>query len=113
MKTLIAFFSVVLFASSSFASECGQLKEELKQMQAAQEQIMASLVNNHESFASSLEEYSTVVKSSKPAQVKGVAGEMQTSAQAFRSRGVHGKKIAKKLNAASADLLARVASCLK
>ncbi|UOF00752.1 hypothetical protein [Bdellovibrio reynosensis] len=114
MKSVVAFISIILFASQSFAaSECAQLKAELKQMQTAQQQIMASLVNNHESFASSMEEYSSVVQTSQGSQIKGVAGEMKTSAQAFRTRGVQGKKIAKKLNDASTDLLARVASCLK
>ncbi|WP_374075833.1 hypothetical protein [Bdellovibrio bacteriovorus] len=114
MKTIAAFLSIVLFASNSYsATQCAQLKQELKAMQAAQQQVMASLVNNHESFASSLEEYSTVVKTAKGSSVKVVSSQMDESAQAFRTRGLQGKKMASKLNDATGDLLARVASCLK
>lgn len=83
-------------------------------MQKTQQQVVASLVNNHESFASSLEEYSLVVKTAKGASsTSTVSTKMNESAQAFRSRGIQGKKIATKLNVATADLLARVASCLE
>ncbi len=115
MKTITTFFALILFASNTWAatSSCKELKEELKAMQKAQQQIMASLVNNHESFASSLEEYSTVVKTSKGNSVQTVSAQMDQSAQAFRQRGVQGKKMAGKLDEATGDLLARVASCLK
>lgn len=114
MKTALAFISIILFAGNSFAaSSCGQLKEELKAMQAAQQQIMNSLVNNHETFASSLEEYSVIVKGAKGASSGVIAGEMSESSQAFRARGIKGKKMANKLNEATTDLLARVAACLK
>ncbi|MEK2646941.1 hypothetical protein [Bdellovibrio sp. BCCA] len=114
MKTIVAFFSTVLFAANSYsATPCAELKQELKAMQAAQQQVVASLINNHETFASSLEEYSTVVKTAKGSSVKAVSSQMDESAQAFRSRGVQGKKMAAKLNDATGDLLARVASCLK
>ncbi|ASD62403.1 hypothetical protein [Bdellovibrio bacteriovorus] len=113
MKTIATFFAVILFASNSMAaSQCAELKKELQAMQKAQAQIMASLVNNHETFASSLEEYSTTMKTAKGSAVKAVSKEMDQSAQAFRTRGVQGKKMATQLNAATGDLLARVASCL-
>lgn len=114
MKTVSAFLFSVLFASNSWAaSSCAKLKEELKAMQAAQKHVMASLVNNHETFASSLEEYSTIVKTSEGSAVKTVSAKMNESAQAFRDRGVQGKKTAVKLNSATDDLLARVAACLR
>lgn len=113
MKTIATFFAIILFASNSMASsQCVELKKELQAMQKAQAQIMASLVNNHETFASSLEEYSVAVKTAKGTSVKAVSQEMDHSAEAFRSRGVKGKKMATQLNAATGDLLARVASCL-
>lgn len=114
MKTIASFFAVLLFASNSLAaSQCAELKAELKAMQKAQQQIMASLVSNHETFASSMEEYSVSVKSAQGATVKSVSQDMDDSAQAFRKRGVQGKKMAAQLNNATGDLLARVASCLK
>ncbi|NUN04583.1 MAG: hypothetical protein HUU57_02365 [Bdellovibrio sp.] len=114
MKTVSAFLFAILFTSNSWASpSCAQLKEELKAMQAAQKHVMASLVSNHETFASSLEEYSTLVKASQGSDIKTVSVKMNESAQAFRDRGVQGKKTAVKLNSATEDLLARVAACLK
>lgn len=114
MKTIFSFFAVILFASNSMAAApCAQLKQELKAMQKAQQQIMASLVNNHETFASSLEEYSSAVGEANISSKKVVSKQMNDSAQAFRTRGVQGKKMAHQLNAATGDLLARVASCLK
>lgn len=82
-------------------------------MQNAQKQIMLSLVNNHETFASSLEEYSDVVSLATGASTKAVSANMNQSAQAFRSRGLEGKKMLSKLNSASEDLIARVSSCLR
>lgn len=114
MKTIAAFFSVILFASSSFAaasSSCADLKLELQAMHKAQTQIMNSLVSNHETFASSMEEYSTVVSSAKGSGVT-VSKQMNSSANSFRQRGVQGQKMAKQLNQATEDLLARVAACL-
>lgn len=106
-------FSLLVSAHPAFASSnCAQLKQELKAMQSAQAQIMGSLVNNHETFASSLEEYSSIVKhnsGSSPALAKN----MDRSAQAFRARGIQGKKTAIQFNSASEDLLVRVAACLK
>jgi hypothetical protein len=113
MKTLATFIVLIFFGSQSFAvADCAQLNQELKDMQKAQQQIMISLINNHETFASSMEEYSTVAKSA-PGGVRAVATQMGESAQAFRSRGVQGKKIAAKLSEATGDLLERVAACLK
>lgn len=95
-----------VFAASS--AKCQGLKEELMAMKQAQSQIMQSLVNNHETFASSMEEYSQdVVKAPK-----ATAKEMNKSAQAFRTRGVQGKRIAAKLDHATEELIQKVAECL-
>lgn len=99
----------MLCSTSALASnKCQGLKEELKAMQQAQTQIMQSLVNNHETFASSMEEYSAAVGVAP----KTVAKEMNKSAEAFRNRGVQGKRIADKLSRATSELVARVAQCL-
>lgn len=82
-------------------------------MQKAQQQIMLSLVNNHETFASSLEEYSSVVAKAGEASVKVASTRMNDSAKAFRTRGIKGKEVALRLNKATGDLIARVATCLK
>lgn len=110
----VSIFLTLLFVSSlaGAASDCAHLKQELNALQAAQRQIINSLVNNHETFASSLEEYSTVVRST-PKSSSSVALEMSESASAFRQRGIQGRQTALKLNLATKDLIARVASCLK
>ncbi len=113
MKNLAVICMFLLISATSFASaDCQQLKQELQLMQQAQQQVMKSLINNHETFASSLEEYSMAVDSAHR-EVSVVAKKMNDSAEAFRTRGVQGHKTAQKLTIATNDLLARVASCLK
>lgn len=107
---LICFIS--LSAQAQASTQCAQLKEELKAMRLAQQKIMQSLVNNHESFASSLEEYSTVMKTAHGVSNNAVPSQMENSAQAFRNRGLQGKKMAAKLDEATGDLLERVSACL-
>jgi hypothetical protein len=109
-KLMMAVCMGLMVCSNSVlaANKCQVLKEELKAMQQAQTQIMQSLVNNHEVFASSLEEYSAAVG---VAPVK-VTKEMNKSADAFRARGLQAKRIADKLNQATSDLIARVSQCL-
>jgi hypothetical protein len=114
MKKILLLIGAGLMMAASPAmarshADCQGLKTELRAMQKAQSQIMMSLVNNHESFASSMEEYSLAVGKA-PATV---SKEMNKSAQAFRTRGSQGKQIAEKLNKATGDLIARVASCLE
>lgn len=114
MGTPVLFLFVMLFVFTSFgATPCAQLKQELKVMQKAQQQIMLSLVNNHETFASSLEEFSSFVSNAGEASSRVSSVRMNESAKAFRARGLHGKKMALKLNKATGDLIARVALCLK
>lgn len=88
---------------------CLELKEELFEMQKAQVAVMNSLVNNHQTFAVTLEEYSETL----PSAPKLTSKEMKRSAQSFRLRGVQGLKMATKLNQASSELIARVANCLR
>lgn len=113
MKNLAVFFMFLLFSATSFASaDCQNLKQEFQAMQQAQQQVMSSLINNHETFASALEEYSTVIDAT-PRGASIVAKKMNDSAEAFRTRGLQGNKIALKLTHATNDLLVRVVACLK
>lgn len=110
----IAFLLILLVSANATASaSCKDLQRELVAMQKAQQQIVASLVSNHEAFASTLEEYSVEAKSAHGAGAQLVSGEMGETAQAFRNRGLQGKRMALKLDKATADLFARVAACLK
>ncbi|WP_413585495.1 hypothetical protein [Bdellovibrio sp. HCB274] len=116
MKTLISATILFLMATSSASAnseKCAALKAELQSMQIAQTQIMNSLVSNHETFASTLEEYSdNLVGVSGEASKKSITKDMKSSAKAFRTRGVQGKRVAEKLQQGTQDLLIRVSECL-
>ncbi|HWU42924.1 MAG TPA: hypothetical protein VN132_05780, partial [Bdellovibrio sp.] len=107
--------SAAVPTSSANPTNCSELKQELAAMHEAQEQIMNSLVGNHEKFASSLEEYSDLVTTSQGSSkaTKSLSKNMDQSAKAFRHRGVQAKQMAEKLDKATEDLLVRVSSCLK
>jgi hypothetical protein len=106
---------LLISAQGAFASsKCSELKAELKAMSEAQSQILNSMINNHETFASTLEEYSSTISSTDDVgSVKEVTSQMKDSARAFRKRGQQGKRTADKLNEATTDLVARVSACLK
>lgn len=114
MKALFLSLSLLMPAMAQASTECAEIKKELVAMQTAQEKIMNSLVSNHETFASTMEEYSEVVTTSKSlSSSKAVSQNMDQSAKAFRARGVQGKRMAGRLNEATDDLFARVSACLK
>lgn len=116
MKFLILLILSTLTAAPVWASsaKCSQLKDELQAMQKAQQQIMLSLVNNHETFASTLEEYSDSAKAAQSSSEKKIVSQdMNKSADAFRSRGIQAKEMSERLNQATADLFNRVEACLK
>ena len=113
---LITLFVFLLGMSDAYASNapsCRELKAELVAMKDAQQQIMGSLVSNHETFATSLEEFSSVVADAKKGSEQKIAEQMEESAMAFRNRGLKGKQQAMKLDKATADLIKRVSECLK
>lgn len=111
MKFLMVMILASLVSVSALAADsCALLKQELKSLQKTQAVMMTSLVNNHETFASTLEEYSATVQEQSGSQK--ISQNMNQSAEAFRRRGLQGKKMAAQLNEATADLLTRVAACL-
>ncbi|QLY25133.1 hypothetical protein [Bdellovibrio sp. KM01] len=115
MKALILASAILIATTAASASNdnCKALKTELQSMRDAQSQIMNSLVSNHETFASTLEEYSdNLVVASGETSKKSITKEMKASAKAFRTRGVQGKRMSDKLQEATSDLLTRVADCL-
>jgi hypothetical protein len=115
MKALILASALILAttAASAAGENCKALKAELQSMKEAQSQIMNSLVSNHETFASTLEEYSDSLElASGEASKKSITKDMKASAKAFRTRGVQGKRMSEKLQEATSDLLTRVSECL-
>ncbi|MEN0058393.1 MAG: hypothetical protein AAGB31_06125 [Bdellovibrio sp.] len=114
-KAIILLSGFILFSAgtSQASTECGEVMKELKAMQEAQKQMMGSLVSNHESFASSLEEYSLAVGSTGKDAASKLSVKMEEAAESFRQRGLRGQKSANRLNEATEALLGRVAACLK
>ncbi|MEK6773383.1 MAG: hypothetical protein AABY64_05550 [Bdellovibrionota bacterium] len=103
MKLVIFIYFAALFLSRvSLAGECKELGTELDSMRKAQNQIMISLVKNHESFADNMVE----VSQSNLSIVK-------KTAKSYRVRGEKAQIIADKLDIASADLITKVKKCLK
>ncbi|MFS4458616.1 hypothetical protein [Bdellovibrio sp. HCB2-146] len=114
MKSIAVLSAALLLSVSAQASTCGELRQELDAMKKAQQQMMDSLVNNHETFASTMEEYSTSVSAAKGGPLnKTISKKMGASAQAFRVRGIQGRRMAQKFERASDDLMERVAACLR
>lgn len=92
---------------------CVALIEDMRAMEKAQSEIMKSLVNNHETMATSLESYSSEVQTHQEHLNRAVlAKELKNSAQAFRDRGVKAKKISNAFENASRNLLKKVNQCL-
>lgn len=119
MKAILLFGAVLIF-STTFSTmaqasvDCSALKSELSAMKEAQGKIISSLVSNHETFASTMEEYADIVTTTKTsAASKKLSQNMDQSAQAFRSRGVQSKHISERLTQGTSDLFTRVAACLK
>lgn len=112
-KFMMIFGLSLLVTTTGFAasSNCQALKAELQAMQKAQSQIMKSMVSNHESFASTMEEYSDLVAEGTTAN-KQISQQMDKSASAFRTRGVQAKKTAEKLERATQELVQKVVRCL-
>ncbi len=116
MKTYlpILFLSLMSFHVQASSGSCAGLSQEIAAMKKANQEITASLVNNHETFASTLEEYSDSVSSAKGSSLnKKISKKMGASAQAFRTRGIQGKRMAQRYESASEDLLTRIEACLK
>lgn len=115
MKSISMLIAAALLSVNAQAStNCGELRQELDAMKRAQQDMMESLVNNHETFASTMEEYSSSVSASKGGTLnKTISKKMGASAQAFRTRGIQGKRMQLKFEQASSDLISRVEACLK
>lgn len=95
------------------AVNCDEVLSDLQAMRRAQRSILVSLANNHESFASSLEEVTADLELySKKVPAKALKS-MNKTASAFRARGIKAKRQADNLDEATADLIDNVERCLK
>jgi len=107
----------MMTANVSLASgSCGEVIDDLKAMQKANQSISGSLIGNHESFASILEGYADTLNTSasmgQPV-TKEAVNNMNQSAKAFRVRGQNAQKLNTKLNAASDQVIAKAIECIK
>lgn len=94
-------------------SSCRALVEEMKQMKQAQNQIINSLAQNHDTFADQLSDLSFELALYKKTVPQKALQAMEKSAQAYRVRAMKAQDTAQKLDDLTGDLIERVQSCLK
>lgn len=116
MGRYIVFFYMITLTFSHWAwgaVDCSSIKDELKQMRAAQSQITENLLENYKS-ASEQVSYTAIKMHSDSTKQRLYVRE-----QALRSAKAHTKRVDKteailaKLNKATDDLTKKVALCLK
>lgn len=82
-------------------------------MVAAQKNVVDDLVDNHFSFANTLDDISDeMAMSSSKASPKAIKA-MKKTAAAYKKRGQDGRAVAVKLNDATEDLMIRIKECLR
>lgn len=115
MKAMALWITAMMMTASlpAFAADCKGLMQELESMRKAQQALMLSLANNHETFATVIEETSTQLELSNKKVPKKVLQNLNQTAQAFRQRGVKAKDQVELLNEATADVIESVEQCLK
>ncbi len=115
MGRYIVFFYMVTLTFSHWAwgADCSSIKEELKQMRAAQSQITENLLENYRSAADQVSYTAIKMHSDSPKQ------RLYVREQALRSAKAHAKRVDKtegivlKLNKAIDGLIKKVAMCVK
>ena len=99
------------------AINCGELGKELKEMERAQGEILSTMIENHEMFASSLEQYARIAGSAESQGKKNnlpqVFQQMKLTAAVFRKRGAEGRKLQSEMDSATQDLFKRIRLCLR
>ncbi len=98
---------------ASDPSACGKLNEHIQLLKEAQAQIHASLVANHESFASVLEHYRDRMSQISTSDQPLFKANMSETAQSFRTRGLKAKKMVVTLQAETAEVIALASQCGK
>lgn len=113
-------FTLFALASASMAatptSSCAEVAQELRAMQKAERSITESLIANHQTFASTLQDYSSTLGVSAAAGqpvTKEAVKNMSESAKAFRARGENAEKLSQRLDQASDEVIAKAIECIK
>ncbi len=108
--------SLVIAQSAAASADCTEVVNDLRAMQNARTTITQSLISNHETFATILEDYSGTLNTSaamgQPV-TKEAVNNMNESAKAFRVRGQNSQKLNEKLNQASDQVIAKAIECIK
>ncbi|MBX2988423.1 MAG: hypothetical protein KF802_11060 [Bdellovibrionaceae bacterium] len=105
-------FPVVLAHVPAYGA-CQDLMEELRVMRKAQQSLLTGLADNHETFASAIEDMTSMLKLSSEKASRPELLSMNRKAQAFRKRGRSAQRQTERLDAATADLISRIEDCLK
>jgi hypothetical protein len=115
MKAIFLVIAALMFSLTVSASvdDCASVEQELESMRKAQQTLMLSLANNHETFATVTEETSLQLEMTNKKAPKKVLKNMNDTAQAFRQRGVKAKNQAELLNEATVEVIQSVVACLK
>ena len=98
---------------SRSTSSCRALVEEMNQMKNAQNQIITSLAQNHDTFADQLSDLSFELALYKKTVPQKALIAMDKSAQAYRVRSHKAQETAQNLNDMTTDLINRIQRCLK
>ena len=102
-----------VLSTSTYAQDCSDIVSEMQAMKRAQNTIQMSLVANHNIIADSMESYADALSATAGRAHRTVSSSLQESAMSFRDRGQKAQGTAKKLDAATADLIQRITKCLK
>jgi hypothetical protein len=99
----------------SSAKTCRDLLGDLRAMRLAQKTLLSNMVENNETMATTLEDYSVHLKEvsriKRPISIKDVSS-LHQSASAFRAHRVRESQLVSKFNVASDSLVARIETCL-
>ncbi len=110
---LTLFFFLIVPQAYANGRPCGTLVHELNQMKNAQNQIVNSLAQNHDTFADQLSDLSFELALYKKTVPRKALEAMEKSAQAYRVRSHKAQETAQRLDDMTESLIARVQRCLK
>lgn len=111
LKSAAMGFLFVLAAQVSEARSCGDLSQDLRSMQKAQDSLLQSMVRKNDSMATTLDQYSETLSVKKAVKKTDLIG-MKKSAEAFRKHQDREEKLVQRFQIKTAELLEEVENCL-
>ncbi len=103
---------VVAIESPSEAEKCVELKEEIKDLRAAQSTLMKSLVQKNDTLAETLDIFAKDVLGQKTSNKKTNSKKLKQAASSFRSHSIREQGLVDRFEALAQDLYARIDNCL-